>query len=78
MMEEEEDDIFLLADDEEAELATYNYLVEAESSRPRRRHRLDAPPKVIRPRDLPAGHKQIKADYFVADPVYNDYQFRRR
>ena len=79
-MEEEEDDLeFWLDDDEQLEVATYNHLLEAESSRPRRRSRPpDAPPKVIRPRDLPSGHRQIKGDYFVANPVYNDKQFRRR
>lgn len=79
-MEEEDDDLeFWLDDDEQLEVATYNHLLEAESSRPRRRSRPpDAPPKVIRPRDLPSGHRQIKGDYFVANPVYNDKQFRRR
>lgn len=79
-MEEEDDDLeFWLDDDEELEVATYNHLLEAESSRPRRRsHPPDAPPKVIRPRDLPSGHRQIKGDYFVANPVYNDKQFHRR
>jgi len=76
MMEEEDDDMHFLLDDDEAEVATYNLLVEAESSHTRRRS--DAPPKVIRPRDLPSGHKRINADYFVPNPVYNDKQFRRR
>lgn len=80
-MEEEEEDggiDFLFGEDEvEAEeAATYNHLLQAETSR--RRRRSDAPPKVIRPRDLPSGHRRIKADYFVPDPVYNDKQFRRR
>lgn len=79
-MEEEEDGgiDFLFGEDEvEAEeAATYNHLLQAETSR--RRRRSDAPPKVIRPRDLPSSHRRIKADYFVADPVYNDKQFRRR
>ena len=76
MMEEEDDAMHFLLDDDEAEVATYNLLVEAESSHTRRRS--DAPPKVIRPRDLPSGHKRINADYFVPNPVYNDKQFRRR
>jgi len=76
MMEEEDDDMHFLLDDDEAEVATYNLLVEAESSHTRRRS--DAPPKVIRPRDLPSGHNRIKSDYFIPNPVYNDKQFRRR
>jgi hypothetical protein len=51
---------------------TYNHLVQAV------RRRSDAPPKVIRPRDLPSGHKRIIAEYFVPNPIYNDKQFRRR
>ncbi|CAN6270843.1 unnamed protein product [Urochloa humidicola] len=78
MEEEEDDDPLILFDDDEADIATYNHLVQAESSHTRRRRRLDAPPKVIRQRNLAAGHRQIKADYFVAHPVYNDNQFRRR
>ena len=74
--EEEDDDMDFLFDEDEAEAMTYNHLLQAESSR--RRRRSDAPPKVIRQRDLPSGHRRIKADYFVADPVYNDKQFRRR
>jgi hypothetical protein len=77
MMEEEEDDTEL-ADDDEAEEATYNYLVESESYSRRWRRRSDAPQKVIRPRDLPSGHKRIKADYFAINPVYSEKQFRRR
>jgi hypothetical protein len=76
MMEEEDDDTILLCDDDEAEVATYTQVAESESST--RRRRSDAPPKVIRPRDLPSGHRRIKADYFAANPVYNDKQFRRR
>jgi hypothetical protein len=76
MMEEEDDDTILLCDDDEAEVATYTQVAESESSSGRRRS--DAPPKVIRPRDLPSGHRRIKADYFAANPVYNDKQFRRR
>ncbi|TVU33332.1 hypothetical protein EJB05_25142, partial [Eragrostis curvula] len=78
MMEEEDDDTFFFLDDDEVEASTYNELVQAESSRPRRRRRSDAPPKVIWPRNLPGGHRQIKNDYFVDNPVYNEYQFRRR
>ncbi|TVU31006.1 hypothetical protein EJB05_22668, partial [Eragrostis curvula] len=78
MMEEEDDDTLFFVDDDEVEAWTYNQLVQAESSRPRRRRRYNAPPKVIRPRNLPGGHRQIKDDYFVENPVYNDYQFRRR
>ena len=74
--EEEDDDMDFLFDEDEAKAMTYNHLLQAESSR--RRRRSDAPPKVIRQRDLPSGHRRIKADYFVADPVYNDKQFRRR
>jgi hypothetical protein len=76
MMEEEDDDTIFMCDDEEAEVATYTQLVESESSS--RRRRSDVPPKVIRPRDLPSGHRRIKADYFGATPVYSDKQFRRR
>ncbi|CAN6310313.1 unnamed protein product [Urochloa humidicola] len=76
MEEEEDNDTNFFADDDEAEAATYNLLVEAESSRTRRRS--NAPPKVIRPRDLPSGHRRIKADYFGPNPVYNETQFRRR
>ncbi|CAN6175342.1 unnamed protein product [Urochloa humidicola] len=78
MEKEEDDDPLILFDDDEADIATYNHLVQAEGSHTRRRRRLDAPPKVIRQRNLTAGHRQIKADYFVAHPVYNDNQFRRR
>ena len=74
--EEEDDDMDFLFVEDEAEAMTYNHLLQAESSC--RRRRSDAPPKVIRQRDLPSGHRRIKADYFVADPVYNDKQFRRR
>lgn len=76
MMEEEDADTHFLVDDDEAEATTYNHLVQAESSRTRRR--FDAPRKVIRSRDLPSGHKRIKADYFAPNPVYNDKQFHRR
>jgi hypothetical protein len=50
--------------------------VQRESSRSRRRS--DAPPKVIRQTDFATGHRMIKKDYFATNPVYNDYQFRRR
>ncbi|XP_004971782.1 uncharacterized protein LOC101758964 [Setaria italica] len=76
MMEEEDNDTHFLVDDDEADAVTYNHLVQVESSRTR--HRFDAPRKVIRPKDLPSGHKRIKADYFATNPVYNDKQFRRR
>ena len=76
MMEEEDDDMHFLLDDDEAEVATYNLLVETESSRPHCRS--DGPPKVIRPRDLPFDHNKIKSDYFVPNPVYNDKQFHQR
>ncbi|XP_039784815.1 uncharacterized protein LOC120651403 [Panicum virgatum] len=76
MMEEEDDDMHFLLDDDEAEVATYNLLVETESSR--LHCRSDGPPKVIRPRDLPFGHNKIKSDYFVPNPVYNDKQFHQR
>jgi hypothetical protein len=76
MMEEEDDDTIFMCDDEEKEVATYTQLVESESSS--RRHRSDVPPKVIRPRDLLSSHRRIKADYFGANPVYSDKQFRRR
>ena len=75
MMEEEDDAMHFLLDDDEAEVATYNLLVEAESSRTHRRS--DGPPKVIRLRDLPSGHNRIKSDYFIPNPVYNDKQFCR-
>jgi hypothetical protein len=70
MMEEEDDDTIFMCDDEEAEVATYTQLVESQSCS--RRRRSDVPPKVIRPRDLPSGHRRIKADYFGANPVYSD------
>nr|XP_034594733.1 uncharacterized protein LOC117856488 [Setaria viridis] len=76
MMEEEDDDTHFLVDDDEAEAATYNHLVQAESSSMRRQ--FDAPRKVIRLRDLRSGDKRIKANYFAPNPVYSDKQFRRR
>ncbi|CAN6225464.1 unnamed protein product, partial [Urochloa humidicola] len=54
MEKEEDDDPLILFDDDEADIATYNHLVQAEGSHTRRRRRLDAPPKVIRQRNLAA------------------------
>jgi hypothetical protein len=76
--EDEDDDnnSIFSSEDEEEDLAMYKQLVQGESSRSRRRS--DAPPKVIRQREFAMGHRRIKKDYFATNPVYNDYQFRRR
>ncbi|WVZ88854.1 hypothetical protein U9M48_035322, partial [Paspalum notatum var. saurae] len=78
MTEEKDDDIFHLADDDEAELATYNHLLQCESFESRQRS--NAPPKGFRPRNLPEddGHMRIWADYFAEHLVFNDRQFRQR
>jgi hypothetical protein len=74
--EDDDNDSIFSSEDEEEDLAMYKQLVQGESSRSRRRS--DAPPKVIRQRDFAMGHRRIKKDYFATNPVYNDYQFRRR
>jgi hypothetical protein len=74
--EDDDDDSIFSSEDDEEDLGMYNQLVQRESSRSRRRS--DAPPKVIRQRDFARGHRMIKKDYFATNPVYNDYQFRRR
>ena len=68
MHEEEDEDDFHLIDDDE-------YLNAGSS---RRIRRSDAPPKQIRQRDHAYGDARIRADYFVPNPVYSAFQFRRR
>jgi hypothetical protein len=51
------------------------YLVASESNR---RRDPDAPPRWPNKRDHLTGDAQIRADYFVANPMYSPMAFRRR
>jgi len=77
--EEEEDEIdeLLVFDEDLEEMATGAYLFSEESSS-RRRRAPDAPPRQVIHRDHAMGDARIRADYFGPNPVYTDYQFRRR
>jgi hypothetical protein len=76
MIEEGDDDFYTMIDDQEEEAVHLDDMDEAEGSR--RTRRGDGPRKQIRPRDHAAGDKRIREDYFDEQPVYNDFQFRRR
>jgi hypothetical protein len=74
--DDDDDDSIFSSDEDEVDLAMYNQLLQEESSRSCRRS--DASRKKIRQRDLAMGHRRIKEDYFVTNPVFSDEQFRRR
>ena len=54
------------------------YWVHAAESSGNRRRRGSVPGHIVIERDHAAGHARIMADYFGPNPVYSDYQFRRR
>ena len=54
------------------------YWFHATESSGNRRRRGSVPGHIVIERDHAAGHARIMADYFGPNPVYSDYQFRRR
>ena len=54
------------------------YWVHGAQSSGNRRRGGSVPSHIVIERDHAAGHARIMADYFVPNPVYTDYQFRRR
>jgi hypothetical protein len=71
MMQEMEDE------EEELEMATYLHL-RRRCARNERRHGGSIPGCVRIHRDYMSGDARIRADYFGAEPMYTDAQFRRR
>jgi hypothetical protein len=68
--EEEEEDMFFVEDEDE-DMLVGHYLLQQEASSSRHRRDPDAPPKWPNKGDHAIGDAQIRADYFMPDPVYS-------
>jgi hypothetical protein len=72
--EENDDDKYFFGDEVENNIVQ-QYLQDQEASGSHRRCNPDAPPRWPNKRDHAAGDAQIRADYFVANPVYSPMHF---
>ncbi|OEL28646.1 hypothetical protein BAE44_0010335 [Dichanthelium oligosanthes] len=66
----------MVDNDEETAIAVHH--AREAATRLARGRRGSVPSHIIIDRDQTGGHARIMADYFVANPVYTDYHFRRR
>jgi hypothetical protein len=65
--------------EEEEELQLVRHMLNRRRrARNERRHGGSIPGRVRIPRDHMSGDARVRADYFAAQPVYTDAQFRRR